>query len=168
MLNQIYLAETWFQLLNSCLSYDVPNIRIAAIEALPALLNEYYQAPTETQKTRNAQIIDDYLQNLLSVNTEVSRIGHALALGALPKFMLQGHLENIINSLIHSLTITTETAKWAESRRDAVKAIASICVTMTDSIGTGKFFKKRYALGKLNLCSTDFELQYSPFMVSLK
>lgn len=129
----------WFQLLNGCLSYDVLNIRTAAVKALPPLLTEYYQGTTEAQLARRAQIITGYLKNLLSVNTEVTRMGYALAIGSLPKFMLENHLGVVMESLIDSLNMTVETLKWAESRRDAVKAISAVCVTMADNIGGGKF-----------------------------
>lgn len=66
-------------------------------------------------------------------------MGHALALGSLPKFMLQGHLEKVVSSLVKSTIITHETLKWAESRRDATKALCSVCVTMAEEIGKGRF-----------------------------
>lgn len=143
----------WFQLLNGCLSYDVSNIRVAAIKALPPLLTEYYQGNTEAQLARRAQIITDYRKNLMSINTEVTRMGYALALGSLPKFMLEDHLGVIMETLIESLNIKVETLKWAESRRDAVKAISSICVTMADSIGRGTLTNNlsqiKYTTGQL-------------------
>lgn len=74
---------------------------------------------------------------LKSVNTEVVRMGHALALGALPAFMLQDDLNDILEALISVTYITPETFKWAESRRDAAKALTAILVSLNDA-KTGK------------------------------
>lgn len=65
-------------------------------------------------------------------------MGHCLALGNLPKFTLQPNLDFVIKALIESTEITANTLKWAESRRDAVKALTSVAVTMADNIGKGK------------------------------
>ena len=51
------------------------------------------------------------------------RMGFSLALGALPKFFIQGKLEVVLNSLIEATAITEKEKKWVEARRDAVKAI---------------------------------------------
>lgn len=72
------------------------------------------------------------------VNTEVVRMGHALALGALPIFMLKDDLNGILNALIEVTYVAPETLKWAESRRDAAKAITAICVSLDGEIKTGK------------------------------
>ncbi|KAJ8975560.1 hypothetical protein NQ317_000744 [Molorchus minor] len=114
----------------------------AAINALPVLLGEYYSTQDSTPKTND--LIVKYVTDVLSTTNQVTRMGHALALGVLPKFMLQPNLNNIIFSLIESTIITPATVKWAESRRDAVKALTSICATMASDIGQS--FTEAHAL----------------------
>lgn len=113
----------------------MPHIRSSAISALPPFIAEYYHGSDEKMKAKKQDIIDNYTKALKSVNTEVMRMGHALALGSLPKFMLKDDLSSILETLISVTYITSETLKWAESRRDAVKAITSICVTLDEDIG---------------------------------
>lgn len=74
---------------------------------------------------------------LLSTSFEHVRMGHCLALGVLPKFALHPNLNFVITSLIEASKITQHTSKWAESRRDAVKALTSVADTMADNIGHG-------------------------------
>jgi hypothetical protein len=51
------------------------------------------------------------------------RMGFALALGALPKFFVQGKLDMVLTCLIEATAITEKEKKWVEARRDAVTAI---------------------------------------------
>lgn len=51
------------------------------------------------------------------------RQGHSLALGALPKFMLAGKLRPVLGGLIQATQISEKEDKWAEARRDALKAL---------------------------------------------
>lgn len=44
--------------------------------------------------------------------------------------MLQGRVSSVIRALIECTEITETTLKWAESRRDAVKALHSITSTL--------------------------------------
>lgn len=50
-------------------------------------------------------------------------------------------LETVILALIQCSKITMETAKWAESRRDALKALISVCHTVhgAKDLGSGNF-----------------------------
>ncbi|KAJ8964287.1 hypothetical protein NQ317_014583 [Molorchus minor] len=96
------------------------------------------------QHPKTNDLIVKYVTDVLSTTNQVTRMGHALALGVLPKFMLQPNLNNIIFSLIESTIITPATVKWAESRRDAVKALTSICATMASDIGQS--FTEAHAL----------------------
>ena len=51
-------------------------------------------------------------------------------LGLLPDFMLKDEIEKVISSLIACATISEHTKKWAESRKEAVNALTSICTTI--------------------------------------
>ncbi|CAH0559200.1 unnamed protein product [Brassicogethes aeneus] len=127
------IIEQWLSLLNDCILYKVVNIRTNAISALPVLLREYYVS--DDKQPRHAEIIKFYVTHLESTNEEVNRMGTALALGVLPKFMLLSNLDFVVKSLIKSTEINQTTLKWAESRRDAVKALTAICATMAEDIG---------------------------------
>ncbi|XP_022919826.2 tubulin-specific chaperone D [Onthophagus taurus] len=125
--HQLKIIDDWLSLLNTCLSYDVPIVRTTSIEALPALFKEYYQErPIEN-------VVKTYINEILSPScTQVSRMGHSLALGVLPFFIVKQYYQEIIKALIESTLITPATAKWAESRRDSIKALTSICVTLKE------------------------------------
>ena len=51
-------------------------------------------------------------------------MSHALALGTLPKFMVDGKLDYILSALCTAAQMSANPQLWAEARRDAVKAIA--------------------------------------------
>jgi hypothetical protein len=52
------------------------------------------------------------------------------AIGNLPKLILQGRLATILPALIERTKVNRiETEKWAEGRRDTIKAINSIVKT---------------------------------------
>lgn len=131
------ILDIWFSLLNDCISYDVAHIRSAALAALPSFFDEYYKGTDENIVNKRLKIIGNYLKAVKMVNTEVVRMGHALALGTLPPFMLQDDLNGILEALIGVTYITPETLKWAESRRDAAKALTAICVCLDCDVKTG-------------------------------
>ncbi|CAH1996514.1 unnamed protein product [Acanthoscelides obtectus] len=145
------VVEDWLKLLNECLSYDVATIRMAAINALPSLLNEYYSDKSEKYN----QLVKDYAKELKATTVQAHRMGHCLALGALPKFVLAPNYDFIVTSLIEATVIELATVKWAESRRDAVKALTSIANTMSDHLG--KEFTEDHIL-----------LMYNTFLEGLK
>ncbi|KAB0802179.1 hypothetical protein PPYR_04365 [Photinus pyralis] len=140
------VIDEWLKLLNECLTYDVTNIRMGAVDALPAFLNEYYVAKSQQDQS---VVIKNYIDSLSS-SVQVIRMGHALALGAMPSFILLPHLQIIVDALVTATHITPDTLKWAESRRDAIKGLTSICVTMEDCMQ--KEFLEEY----LNKCYTTF------------
>lgn len=45
--------------------------------------------------------------------------------------MLENHVDKVVDAIIKSAEITEVTLKWAESRRDALKALAMICNTFS-------------------------------------
>lgn len=126
------------------------NIRAAAVKALPGFFEEYYDN-SEDSLRKQELIVKSYAHQLGSETSEITRMGHSLALGALPKFMLKNNLNHIITSLDKCTVITMETLKWAESRRDAIKALTAICVTLDYEIHTG-ILKKFYLLMSFKPC----------------
>lgn len=67
-------------MLNESLSYEVPTVRMSAIEALPYLFTEYYQ--TTTRIPDQNVIINSYIEHIKAPN-KVVQMGHLLALGKL-------------------------------------------------------------------------------------
>ncbi|XP_069785635.1 tubulin-specific chaperone D isoform X2 [Narcine bancroftii] len=102
----------------------------AVISALTALCNEYYQT---TQGTADPEIqnklVDKYVSELQR-SEEMTRCGFSLALGALPKFMLNGKLDQVLEGLQRVTWITMKDTTFAEARRDALRAIAEVCKTV--------------------------------------
>nr|XP_023027464.1 tubulin-specific chaperone D [Leptinotarsa decemlineata] len=133
------IIQDWHNLLNECLSCDVLSIRTVALIALPALLEEYYcDKPEEYDK-----VVKFYVKELLCASNEHSRMGYSLALGALPKLILKPQLDLVVSSLIESTAITPTSLQWAESRRDAIKALTSIAVVSEgdmDNENIGKIY----------------------------
>lgn len=121
------------------MSYEVANIRTSATNAIPILLAEYYA----TKPDRYNEIVNDYIKEIVSTNNQVSRMGHCLALGSLPKFALLPNLEVVITSLVETTYMDPQTVKWAEARRDAVKALTSIALTLKEHIGKGRYIASR-------------------------
>lgn len=126
---KVTILECWEELVEECLGYDVVGIRSSAVAALPAFLTEYFGGnfgPTQEA------IVDSYIGQLAGHN-QLSRMGHAQALGALPNSFLEPKLEAVADALIKAARISPDTVKWAECRRDAVKALSTICVNIEPS-----------------------------------
>ncbi|OBS57196.1 hypothetical protein A6R68_11679 [Neotoma lepida] len=101
----------------------------AAVSALAALCSEYYmKEPGEASFTIDRELIPQYLAELQSPE-EMTRCGFSSALGALPGFLLRGHLQQvrvpIAPSGLRTVTCTSpKDVSFAEARRDSLKAIS--------------------------------------------
>ncbi|KAK6617706.1 hypothetical protein RUM44_005294 [Polyplax serrata] len=120
-------------LMDECLISEVPAVRAKAVAALPSFFEEYYQKEEDGQKIALKEncnkLIAKYINELLCWN-QTARLGYAMAIGDLPKFMILGKVNELISALLESLKITEYTLKWAESRRDSIKALVSIVSTV--------------------------------------
>ncbi|XP_064213928.1 tubulin-specific chaperone D isoform X2 [Tribolium castaneum] len=122
------VTDDWLNLINECIAYNVTNIQTNAIKALPTVLSRYYA-------NQNCEsLVKGYIEELQKTSQQEVRMGHALALGALPKFVLEPQLGAIIDSLIATSQASPLTVKWAESRRDSIKALTSLSVTMAEDL----------------------------------
>uniref|UniRef100_A0A8C3SZE1 Tubulin-specific chaperone D n=1 Tax=Chelydra serpentina TaxID=8475 RepID=A0A8C3SZE1_CHESE len=106
------------------------QIKEAAVSALAALCNEYYineqrEANPVLQGNDSYQYISE-LQN----TEEMIRCGFSLALGALPRFLLKGKLQQVLEGLKKVICISHKDVSFAESRRDGLKATAKVCQTV--------------------------------------
>ncbi|XP_029456142.1 tubulin-specific chaperone D isoform X2 [Rhinatrema bivittatum] len=106
------------------------KIKEAVVSALAALCNEYYQNKQgDADPVIQDDLVKQYLLELESTE-EMIRCGFSLALGALPRFMLKGKLQQVLEGLRKVTCITPKSGSFAEARRDALKAIAKVCQTM--------------------------------------
>ncbi|XP_073436059.1 tubulin-specific chaperone D [Dendrobates tinctorius] len=103
------------------------KIKEAAVSALSALCNEFYQRPDgEVDPVTQDDIIGYYTAQLHSAE-EMTRCGFSLSLGALPKFMLRRRLQQVLDGLRKVTTVCGKDVGFAESRRDALKAVSQVC-----------------------------------------
>ncbi|XP_078461342.1 tubulin-specific chaperone D isoform X1 [Lampetra fluviatilis] len=129
------VIDGWQWLIDDCLKnlqrFNNPDgIKAAAISALAALCEFYYQAQAgEADRAVQAALLERYLAGLQS-SDKMTRCGFSCALGALPAFMLAGHISQVLAGLQQATAIGPHEEKFAEARRDAVGAIASVCLTV--------------------------------------
>nr|XP_020641570.1 tubulin-specific chaperone D [Pogona vitticeps]XP_020641571.1 tubulin-specific chaperone D [Pogona vitticeps]XP_020641572.1 tubulin-specific chaperone D [Pogona vitticeps] len=131
------IIDGWQWLINDslrCLHLVSSNarhqIKESAVSALAALCNEYYCTEGgEANPAQQDELVNQYISSLQS-HEEMIRCGFSLALGALPKFLLKGKLKEVLEGLKRVTFISPETVSFAESRRDALKAIAQVSLTV--------------------------------------
>ncbi|XP_077590040.1 tubulin-specific chaperone D isoform X2 [Stigmatopora nigra] len=111
------------------------GIMPAVMLALSALCDEYYQAqPNQADLEKQSALISQYLANLQSPQM-LTRCGSALALGCLPGFMIHGKLKQILDGLSQMQAACLREGHFPEARRDAVRAIAQVCMKAGVSAG---------------------------------
>ncbi|XP_010728726.3 tubulin-specific chaperone D [Larimichthys crocea] len=100
----------------------------AVVSALSALCEEYYQSePGQADSQIQDVLVSQYTEGLKSPQM-LTRCGSALALGCLPRFMIHGKLKQILDGLQQMCTVSQKEGTFTEARRDAVKAIAQVCL----------------------------------------
>ncbi|XP_066474680.1 tubulin-specific chaperone D [Tiliqua scincoides] len=106
------------------------QIKESAISALAALCNEYYCIEEGgANPAQQDNLVKQYISNLQSPE-EMIRCGFSLALGALPRFLLRGKLQEVLEGLKKVASISPKYVSFAESRRDALKAVAKVCLSV--------------------------------------
>ncbi|XP_032097084.1 tubulin-specific chaperone D isoform X3 [Sapajus apella] len=131
------VIDGWQWLINDTLrslhlisSHSRQQIKDAAVSALAALCSEYYmKEPGEADPAIQEALLTQYLAELRNPE-EMTRCGFSLALGALPRFLLKGRLQQVLTGLRAVTHTSPEDVSFAESRRDGLKAIAGICQTV--------------------------------------
>ncbi|XP_055448634.1 tubulin-specific chaperone D isoform X2 [Psammomys obesus] len=131
------VIDGWQWLINDTLrslhlvsSHSRQQIKEVAVSALAALCSEYYmEEPGETDCAIRRELIPQYLAELQSPE-EMTRCGFSSALGALPGFLLRGHLQQVLSGLRTVTSTTPKDVSFAEARRDSLKAISRICQTV--------------------------------------
>ncbi|XP_077385116.1 tubulin-specific chaperone D isoform X1 [Festucalex cinctus] len=104
------------------------GIMAAVLSALSALCEEYYQdQPNQADSEKQSVLISQYMDELQSPQM-LTRCGSALALGCLPGFMIHGKLKQILDGLGHMHAACLREGRFPEARRDAVQALAQVCM----------------------------------------
>uniref|UniRef100_A0A8C3XB98 Tubulin-specific chaperone D n=1 Tax=Cyanoderma ruficeps TaxID=181631 RepID=A0A8C3XB98_9PASS len=108
----------------------VPLLQESAVSALAALCNEFYiNERGEADPALQDELVTQYVSELQN-SEEMIRCGFSRALGALPRFLLKGRLQQVLEGLKKVTVISPEDVSFAESRRDALIAIAKVCQTV--------------------------------------
>ncbi|NXY54620.1 TBCD protein, partial [Callaeas wilsoni] len=103
------------------------HIKESAVSALAALCNEFYiDERGEADPALQDDLVTQYVSELQNAE-EMIRCGFSRALGALPRFLLKGRLQQVLEGLKKVTIISPEDMSFAESRRDALIAIAKVC-----------------------------------------
>ncbi|NXO63273.1 TBCD protein, partial [Phainopepla nitens] len=106
------------------------HIKESAVSALAALCNEFYiNERGEADPALQDELVTQYVSELQNAE-EMIRCGFSRALGALPRFLLKGRLQQVLEGLKKVTVISPEDVSFAESRRDALIAIAKVCQTV--------------------------------------
>ncbi|XP_048222175.1 tubulin-specific chaperone D [Perognathus longimembris pacificus] len=122
-----WLIDDTLRSLHLISSHSRQQIKDTAVSALAALSREYYRKdPGEVGPAIAGELIPQYLAELQSPQ-EMARCGFSSALGALPSFLLQGHLQQVLAGLRAVTCISPKDVSFAEARRDGLRAISSIC-----------------------------------------
>uniref|UniRef100_A0A8D2PLM3 Tubulin-specific chaperone D n=1 Tax=Zosterops lateralis melanops TaxID=1220523 RepID=A0A8D2PLM3_ZOSLA len=105
------------------------HIKESAVSALAALCNEFYiNERGEADPALQDELVTQYVSELQN-SEEMIRCGFSRALGALPRFLLKGRLQQVLEGLKKVTVISPEDVSFAEARRDALIAIAKVCQT---------------------------------------
>ncbi|NXO90522.1 TBCD protein, partial [Certhia brachydactyla] len=106
------------------------HIKESAVSALAALCNEFYiNERGEADPALQDELVTQYVSELQNAE-EMIRCGFSRALGALPRFLLKGRLQQVLEGLKKTTVISPEDMSFAESRRDALIATAKVCQTV--------------------------------------
>lgn len=106
------------------------QMKASAISALAALCNEYYRVEEGgAYPAQQDNLVKQYISDLQS-HEEMTRCGFSLALGALPQFILKGKLREVLEGLKGVASISPKYVAFAESRKDALTAVACVCVSV--------------------------------------
>uniref|UniRef100_A0A8V5HF68 Tubulin-specific chaperone D n=1 Tax=Melopsittacus undulatus TaxID=13146 RepID=A0A8V5HF68_MELUD len=94
------------------------------------LINDSLRSLTFASSTarQHIKLVTMYVSELQNTE-EMVRCGFSRALGALPRFLLKGRLQQVLEGLKQVTLISPGNVSFAEARRDALIAIAKVCQT---------------------------------------
>ena len=120
------VVDRWLKALRECLASADSNVQQSAISAVTALIGEYFRHQPVEKLTA---LLNHFLPKVTS-NNQQARVGNALALGSMPRFLLTVSLPKVIQQLCTCALITDKTLQWAESRKNALTALSLVCTTV--------------------------------------
>jgi hypothetical protein len=120
------VVDRWLKALRECLASADSNVQQSAISAVTALIGEYFRHQPVEKLTA---LLNHFLPEVTS-NNQQARVGNALALGSMPRFLLTVSLPKVIQQLCTCALITDKTLQWAESRKNALTALSLVCTTV--------------------------------------
>ncbi|GAB1602849.1 tubulin-specific chaperone D-like [Argonauta hians] len=148
------VIDEWQQFIYDCLSKEKLEIQTSALECHSVFTLEYYKDfEGEVLFDKRDQLLE-YCITELSSPMDYKRMSHALALGYLPEPLLRGKLNCVLPALCSAAQLADRPHLWAEARRDAVKAINSLCVNLiVDPSGSENSY----------LCRSNVKVIYATF-----
>ncbi|XP_033827733.1 tubulin-specific chaperone D [Periophthalmus magnuspinnatus] len=130
-----WLIDDTIKNLHLVSSGALDNIMAAVVSALSVLCEEYYQIePGQANPEVQNVLISQYIDGLQSPQM-FTRCGSALALGALPTFLIHSKMKQILEGLRQMCVKSQKEGNFTEARRDAIKAISQVCVKAGVSAG---------------------------------
>lgn len=138
-------VASWQTIVDACVTRKSAQLREVAIKALATMAAAYYAA---RETGENVTLLHRYLADSEETLEENVRMGCVSAVGAMPAFMLQPCRAEVMETLLrHAVKPTAPrgssdaqaqmTLTWAESRRDAVRAIGRVVATFRAVNGSG-------------------------------
>uniref|UniRef100_A0AAY4BLH8 Tubulin-specific chaperone D n=1 Tax=Denticeps clupeoides TaxID=299321 RepID=A0AAY4BLH8_9TELE len=122
-----WLIDDTLKSLHMFSSSTSQDIRGAAVSALATLCEEYYQSQPGVADIQMQDFLVNQYTDMLTSTEVLTRASAALALGSLPKFIINNKLQQILAALQLTCRITPKDVTFVEARRDAATAIAQVC-----------------------------------------
>ena len=135
------IVDLWQSILEENIAHLDPLVQSKSIAALPNFLQTYFVVSDGDADENGGRIkiekrdalIDEYVKILSNTSTnENTQRGFCLALGSLPIKILEGKVDVVLQILIKCSELISggSTEKWAEGRRDALKALINVVKTL--------------------------------------
>ena len=121
------VVTTWLEVLEENLACVEQSVQSSAVEALPAFLDQHWLTGGVLDTAGRDKTVTGFLSKLSG--PEVTRRGFSSALGQLPGSFVRGKEEEIIHGLIRASKVSEGTEKWAEARRESVRALGCLVTT---------------------------------------
>lgn len=140
-----FLTDSWQSIIDKCITNKSSQIRDATVIALRNVCSAYYIS--ENCAEFRTKLIEKYCKECENDLEEHIRMGYLSAIGGLPKFMIENSLDEILSILIKQSLIPVNgdilkmegeimspenivTLKWSEARRDSIKALTNVMLTI--------------------------------------
>ncbi|XP_071444104.1 tubulin-specific chaperone D [Hetaerina americana] len=125
-LHSMPVIDEWSESLEECLVHKEASVRERAAPTLAAFMTEY----TKDNKDQSKSLVLRLIKGLSGGRIE--RVGSSLGLGALPAFVFQGQVPQVVSALANCATCYSppETVAWADCRKAALKSLSSMASTL--------------------------------------